>query len=337
MYHPASFHAPHVSHNSQYGVPSLSPPNSSVAYASRRSSTVTSADVEAASDIPPLRIIDQKKQRIHDQLYRSGSVINNFPIKQQSTSPVAISKSSPTEESNESHYNTSGSQYDVKYISSSCVLVTYYSGDVTSVVDDHFSKALNHTPADSASVPMSQRSLPASFWDSSLSPSCSNSSSSTGGCIAGPSSSGSYSRHQFYPTAANDSYHHTVSLAAGLSQPTAEWYYHTHPHQHAIAAGHHQGYGHPHASAAGASSTAGSSAAVAAVQQNLAYGAAAAAAASRYNQYPSLLLQSAAAGRLGMQQSSTLDPASYSPYMYPTGLEGTTVGESAAKDLYWFQ
>ncbi|CAL1532819.1 unnamed protein product, partial [Lymnaea stagnalis] len=67
------------------------------------------------------------------------------------------------------------------YLGANCVLFTYFSGDTSSVVDDHFTRALNQTsgcePADSqtrskalshkAPTPMSARNLPPSFWNSS--------------------------------------------------------------------------------------------------------------------------------------------------------------------------
>ncbi|XP_006631573.2 transcription cofactor vestigial-like protein 2b [Lepisosteus oculatus] len=73
---------------------------------------------------------------------------------------------------------------EAKYLSSRCVLFTYYQGDISSVVDEHFSRALSsymegdgkkrvaELGSDSAS-PSSRRSFPPSFWDSSY-PSPSN-------------------------------------------------------------------------------------------------------------------------------------------------------------------
>ncbi|XP_023570000.1 transcription cofactor vestigial-like protein 2 isoform X1 [Octodon degus] len=70
---------------------------------------------------------------------------------------------------------------EAEYISSRCVLFTYFQGDISSVVDEHFSRALSQPssyapscvsskmPRSSGSwregpCPMSQRGLPASFW-----------------------------------------------------------------------------------------------------------------------------------------------------------------------------
>uniref|UniRef100_A0A1B0C6I3 Protein vestigial n=1 Tax=Glossina palpalis gambiensis TaxID=67801 RepID=A0A1B0C6I3_9MUSC len=55
-----------------------------------------------------------------------------------------------------------------QYLSATCVVFTNYSGDTASVVDEHFSRALNFNNKDSkeASSPMSARNFPPSFWNS---------------------------------------------------------------------------------------------------------------------------------------------------------------------------
>ncbi|KAM5263078.1 transcription cofactor vestigial-like protein 2 isoform 2-T2 [Ctenodactylus gundi] len=72
---------------------------------------------------------------------------------------------------------------EAEYINSRCVLFTYFQGDISSVVDEHFSRALSQPSSYSPSCasskaprssgpwrdgcfPMSQRSFPASFWNS---------------------------------------------------------------------------------------------------------------------------------------------------------------------------
>ncbi|KAK0053323.1 transcription cofactor vestigial-like protein 2 isoform X1 [Biomphalaria pfeifferi] len=71
------------------------------------------------------------------------------------------------------------------YMGVNCVLFTYFTGDTSAVVDDHFTRALNQSTAyDNASNmsrskehgnkaslrPMSSRDLPPSFWNSSYQP-----------------------------------------------------------------------------------------------------------------------------------------------------------------------
>ncbi|XP_062863953.1 transcription cofactor vestigial-like protein 2b [Trichomycterus rosablanca] len=70
---------------------------------------------------------------------------------------------------------------EAEYLSSRCVLFTYYQGDISSVVDEHFSRALsscteveskrraNHHSIEPKS-PNSRRSFPPSFWDSNYPP-----------------------------------------------------------------------------------------------------------------------------------------------------------------------
>lgn len=75
---------------------------------------------------------------------------------------------------------TSASPGDAHYVSANCVVFTYYSGDISSVVDEHFSRALSESGAYDGTAgsscksgasqlkdapPMSQRNFPASFWD----------------------------------------------------------------------------------------------------------------------------------------------------------------------------
>ncbi|KAL3882654.1 hypothetical protein ACJMK2_028974 [Sinanodonta woodiana] len=66
---------------------------------------------------------------------------------------------------------------DTQYLSANCVLFTYYTGDISSVVDEHFSRALSqpssYSPENQGSklaskdpTLMSQRKFPPSFWNS---------------------------------------------------------------------------------------------------------------------------------------------------------------------------
>ncbi|XP_023024157.2 transcription factor vestigial isoform X2 [Leptinotarsa decemlineata] len=54
-----------------------------------------------------------------------------------------------------------------QYVSANCVVFTHYQGDAASVVDEHFSRALDKTSAHTKeSSPMSTRNFPPSFWNS---------------------------------------------------------------------------------------------------------------------------------------------------------------------------
>uniref|UniRef100_A0A7M4E9B5 Vestigial like family member 2 n=1 Tax=Crocodylus porosus TaxID=8502 RepID=A0A7M4E9B5_CROPO len=81
---------------------------------------------------------------------------------------------------------------EAEYINSRCVLFTYFQGDISAVVDEHFSRALSqpssYSPSSTkasrsssswrdGSFPMSQRSFPPSFWNSAYQASASLSSS----------------------------------------------------------------------------------------------------------------------------------------------------------------
>lgn len=57
-------------------------------------------------------------------------------------------------------------QRSAQYLSANCVIFTYYSGEISKVVDDHFSKALSQTEQ-RESIPLLARNLPPSFFDSS--------------------------------------------------------------------------------------------------------------------------------------------------------------------------
>ncbi|XP_068609963.1 transcription cofactor vestigial-like protein 2a isoform X2 [Brachionichthys hirsutus] len=113
-----------------------------------------------------------------------------------------------------------------EYLSSRCVLFTYFQGDISAVVDEHFSRALSHTavyPASSShkairdgSFPMNQRSFPPSFWNSSYQPSVS-------------SALGSAPHTELpYP---GDPYS-SVSLHSHLHQSSSDAWHPSHHHHH---------------------------------------------------------------------------------------------------------
>lgn len=57
----------------------------------------------------------------------------------------AMSKELPLDTSSSGGGGASGSQGRAQYLSATCVVFTNYSGDTASVVDEHFSRALNYS------------------------------------------------------------------------------------------------------------------------------------------------------------------------------------------------
>ncbi|XP_007484534.2 transcription cofactor vestigial-like protein 2 isoform X2 [Monodelphis domestica] len=136
---------------------------------------------------------------------------------------------------------------EAEYINSRCVLFTYFQGDISSVVDEHFSRALSQpssyspgcasskTPRSSGSwrdgsFPMNQRSFPPSFWNSTYQPAVTASSLSSPLAAA----------HSDLPFTAADPYS-PASLHSHLHQGAAEPWHHAHHHHH-----HHHHHPHPH-------------------------------------------------------------------------------------------
>ncbi|KAM8954470.1 transcription cofactor vestigial-like protein 2 isoform 2-T2 [Pelodytes ibericus] len=132
---------------------------------------------------------------------------------------------------------------EAEYINSRCVLFTYFQGDISSVVDEHFSRALSqpssYSPSSSSaktsrstnpwrdsSYPMSQRSFPPSFWNSSYQPSAVTASSSLGSSLASPLSG----PHTEIPFGADP--YSQASLHSHLHQGAPEPWHHAHHHHH---------------------------------------------------------------------------------------------------------
>uniref|UniRef100_A0A665V549 Vestigial-like family member 2a n=1 Tax=Echeneis naucrates TaxID=173247 RepID=A0A665V549_ECHNA len=123
-----------------------------------------------------------------------------------------------------------------EYLSSRCVLFTYFQGDISAVVDEHFSRALSQMtayPASSShkavrvgdfclpdgSFPMSQRSFPPSFWNSSYQPSVSS--------TLGSALSASHTELSF----PGDPYS-SASLHSHLHQASPDAWHPSHHHHH---------------------------------------------------------------------------------------------------------
>ncbi|KAM9435794.1 transcription cofactor vestigial-like protein 2a isoform 2-T2 [Clarias gariepinus] len=126
---------------------------------------------------------------------------------------------------------------EAEYISSRCVLFTYFQGDISSVVDEHFSRALSQTSSygsasasgnkssrgaaswKDGSFPMSQRSFPPSFWNSAYQPSVTASLSTALGAS-----------HSDLPFPGDP--YSSASLHSHLHQAAPESWHPTHHHHH---------------------------------------------------------------------------------------------------------
>ncbi|XP_078423538.1 transcription cofactor vestigial-like protein 2 isoform X2 [Cetorhinus maximus] len=157
---------------------------------------------------------------------------------------------------------------EAEYINSKCVLFTYFNGDISSVVDEHFTRALsNYNPetrncklrksssGSSEGSSLTQRNFPASFWDSnyqapppapvSVSVSAAGASGGGGGGGSSSSSSSMSSPHSelhfgstepypaaLHPHLAQPPEHWHYPLAAPLSPQGSAYHHPHHPHHH---------------------------------------------------------------------------------------------------------
>ncbi|XP_029111781.1 transcription cofactor vestigial-like protein 2a isoform X1 [Scleropages formosus] len=120
---------------------------------------------------------------------------------------------------------------EAEYINPRCVLFTYFQGDIGSVVDEHFSRALSqpggasgsNKHARDGSFPMSQRSFPPSFWNSTYQPSVT---ASLGSSLSSTLGSG----HAEMPFPADP--YSTASLHSHLHQAPPEPWHPAHHHHH---------------------------------------------------------------------------------------------------------
>ncbi|XP_050834369.1 transcription cofactor vestigial-like protein 3 isoform X2 [Serinus canaria] len=170
---------------------------------------------------------------------------------------------------------------EMEYLNSRCVLFTYFQGDIGSVVDEHFSRALSQASSfnsetalskskaglnplwrESSTISSQRSGFPTSFWTSSYQP-------PPPPCLSGvhpdfpvtapgtfpaadPSSWPAHGLHQTAPApppAASESWHYP--LASQVSPSYAHMHdvyvhrHHPHPHVHH----HHHHPAHPHAGA----------------------------------------------------------------------------------------
>ncbi|XP_061899533.1 transcription cofactor vestigial-like protein 2a isoform X1 [Entelurus aequoreus] len=122
-----------------------------------------------------------------------------------------------------------------EYLSARCVIFTYFQGDISAVVDEHFSRALSQTaslyPSSSGhkapkdgSFPMSQRSFPPSFWHSSYQSSVS---SSLASALSAPHSELAFTGDPYSPS----------PLHSHLHQPSPDTWHASHHHHHPYSLG----------------------------------------------------------------------------------------------------
>ncbi|XP_054708150.1 transcription cofactor vestigial-like protein 2 [Uloborus diversus] len=149
---------------------------------------------------------------------------------------------------------------EAQYLSANCVLFTYYTGDISSVVDEHFARALSQVtsyaaPAEATTSkgqtskdgpPMSHRNFPPSFWNSNYQPMSNATNLSS---MGGPSSLRSLptdlttygAPDPYHPSALslhhpqNDPWHYTLTSQAGHP------FSHHHRSAHELTSYHHPG------------------------------------------------------------------------------------------------
>ncbi|KAM4625421.1 transcription cofactor vestigial-like protein 2b [Polymixia lowei] len=160
---------------------------------------------------------------------RGPEVVSGGPVPGGSTSSSSSSSSSSSYPAAASRPEEGPKEKqeapEAEYLTSRCVLFTYYHGDISSVVDEHFSRALSsymdgegkrrmpdQQGTDTPS-PRSRRSFPPSFWDSNYPPPQSRSLCETG-----------------VPAYSMDPY--ASGLHPGLPHPHPHSHPHAHPHSH---------------------------------------------------------------------------------------------------------
>ncbi|XP_015914361.2 transcription cofactor vestigial-like protein 2 isoform X1 [Parasteatoda tepidariorum] len=158
------------------------------------------------------------------------------PIDCRSSLPSAASIRSPpaaaAASSSAASSTSEGEKNDkaeAQYLSANCVLFTYYSGDISSVVDEHFARALSqvtsYSPPETAKAiqakdgpPMSHRNFPPSFWNSNYQPmTTSNIGAMTPAGLGGLPPDLTYGGDPYH--------HHPGTLHATLHHQNDPWHY----------------------------------------------------------------------------------------------------------------
>ncbi|XP_040563422.1 uncharacterized protein [Lepeophtheirus salmonis] len=232
-------------HKTSHSSPSLMSSSSLI----RDHSSESSNPQEPASS-SPYGISEPYHHHILPEISRRGSSRSPSPRRKLEDHPhlpsnnvIKDSSSSPSlqvqDESLEEEEEDKNTQGTAQYLTANCVVYTSYIGDPSRMVDEHFTRALSAPSEKSKTLPLSQRNLPPSFWNSDYQYPLSSlghfhaGSSSVSGSVAGGgigiSASDSYSHDPYtnpaFLGAANDSWQNYMSS------------YHHH-HHHAAAASH---------------------------------------------------------------------------------------------------
>ncbi|XP_032333372.1 transcription cofactor vestigial-like protein 3 isoform X2 [Camelus ferus] len=218
----------------------------------------------------------QKKLAVYSKMQDSLEV--TLPSKQEEEEE---------EEDEEEEEEEKDQPAEMEYLNSRCVLFTYFQGDIGSVVDEHFSRALGQastlhpesaiskskmglTPLwrDSSALSSQRSSFPTSFWTSSYQP-------SPAPCLGGvhpdfqvtappgtfpaadPSPWAGHGLHQTGPAPpppVSESWHYPLASQVSPSYSHVHDVYlrHHHPHAHMHHRHHHHHHHHHHPSAGSA-------------------------------------------------------------------------------------
>ncbi|GJQ67266.1 vg [Trypoxylus dichotomus] len=98
----------------------------------------------------------------------TGGSTPSSPLRPQKEEDCSMHGRSSTEDAQQAADDDSSEEGSsrAQYVSANCVVFTHYQGDAASVVDEHFSRALDKTNHAKDTSPMSARNFPASFWNS---------------------------------------------------------------------------------------------------------------------------------------------------------------------------
>ncbi|XP_037518811.1 uncharacterized protein DDB_G0271670 isoform X1 [Rhipicephalus sanguineus] len=199
----------------------------------RPSSSSSTCAVVASSSSPSTPLAARSPDREESSVHASKATTSSSSLPGGHAAVVTGGGGSPP--SSAVTGGTSAAPGDAHYVSDNCVVFTYYSGDISSVVDEHFSRALSESGAYDGTAgsscksgasqlkdapPMAQRNFPASFWNCHQSPT--GGSSSHGMSTATGSAGGSVSSPvDLYASSEPHPYHHAHHHAASAANAAA--------------------------------------------------------------------------------------------------------------------